>query len=272
MSIVYQEEKKSDEENKLQILIEHITANSHANSEHEDIRYLRTALDNGDMLKGKILSGGYTNYSYQLYLKSNPDFRLFAKLCFAYALWSRGDERQHYDLERQAVEFNLMQRFSKEMGGPGKAPVATPYLLLDVPGEMRILVAQWAPADEQFANQFIEGHVDKRVLPKVARTLATITLAAVNDPFMNTTMKKNLSEMLDKPLDDEFDKLYSKSIDHDACIAYLNEIGRKRFDKVMKAWREADSAKQCMVHSDSHVFNMLVERKPDVTDLHWEEW
>ncbi len=39
--------------------------------------------------------------------------------------------------------------------------VAVPYLCLDIDG-MKLLVTQWSEADEQWANQFIDGSVDTR--------------------------------------------------------------------------------------------------------------
>jgi hypothetical protein len=36
-----------------------------------------------------------------------------------------------------------------------------PYLLLDVQ-DMKLLVTQWSDADEQWANQFIDGSIDTR--------------------------------------------------------------------------------------------------------------
>lgn len=39
-------------------------------------------------LKGTILSGGITNYSYKVYADKHPDICVFAKLSFEFALWN----------------------------------------------------------------------------------------------------------------------------------------------------------------------------------------
>ena len=51
-----------------------------ADDGHEVMKQLRQAIDSGDNLNADILSGGYTNYSYKVYVEGNPDLCIFAKV------------------------------------------------------------------------------------------------------------------------------------------------------------------------------------------------
>jgi hypothetical protein len=120
-----------------------------------------------------------------VFLEGDPEGApsFFAKIAFPYALWNP-DRSVHYDVARTANEFKIMKRF-KEMLGED-APVAKPYLCVDVEDTgMKILVVEWTSnADEQWANQFIDGEVDHRVIPKLAKALAALNLAPLT---MNST-------------------------------------------------------------------------------------
>jgi hypothetical protein len=269
--IFLSEEVLIDRESKLRMVLQSVEDNLSADSEHEDIRYIYQALHAGDSLRGKVLSGGYTNYSYQLYLENDRKTKLFAKACFSYALWCPG-EKKHYDLDRQTCEFNLMKQFSETMGSDNdneESPVVKPYLLLDISDEVRVLVSQWASADEQWANQFIEGEVDRRVLPKVATAMTKVSLTELEDKDFNQGMLTGLREMMGT-FEATNDKLFdqTQNPNSDACIKYLHYIGRNRFQLLQDAMHAIESRKDCLVHADSHLFNILVEAKPDIEKLH----
>ncbi len=63
----------------------------------------------------------------------------------------------HYDLIRTTNEYKMMELFYNI----NPEAVAVPYLCLDI-GDMKLLVTQWSDANEQWANQFIDGSVDAR--------------------------------------------------------------------------------------------------------------
>lgn len=63
----------------------------------------------------------------------------------------------------------MMQQFSKL--NPGCA--AKPILCIDI-DNMKLLVSAWSEADEQLANQFIEGSIDPRIPPKIGEVLARL--------------------------------------------------------------------------------------------------
>ncbi|EJK62720.1 hypothetical protein THAOC_16656, partial [Thalassiosira oceanica] len=50
-------------------------------SNDEVLKQLSQAIDSGDNLNADVLSGGYTNYSYKVYVEGNPDLCIFAKVC-----------------------------------------------------------------------------------------------------------------------------------------------------------------------------------------------
>jgi hypothetical protein len=269
------EKKAADQQLKLRLLIEHLEPYCNDGSEYEELRKVGRALkDNGDKLNGVVLSGGYTNYSYKLYLEQDPGTAVFAKVAFPYALWSP-DQSTHYDLNRQTAEFNLMRRFAKELAEPSAedgsaaighddAPVPMPYELIDVPSHnVRIFVAQWvAPTDEQWGNQFIEGYVDKRIVTRCARALAQINLADC-DEDINHGFVASIHEIAKG-----YDKIYQDLLQRekvDRTVEHARMLGPARVAEIMKAWHAADESKDCLVHGDAHVFNMLVERKPGVT-------
>ena len=127
----------------------------------------------GDELQANIISGGYTNYSYKLYLRDRPDVAVFAKLSFPYALWNKDPDAYH-DLIRTNNEHTVMKKISCLI--KDHSPVAMPFFVADVmqdDADMKILCTEWTSrADEQFAMQWVDGKIDRRVLPKIASTLA----------------------------------------------------------------------------------------------------
>jgi hypothetical protein len=147
---------KRDTESMKILVAELISSHCHDLSEFQDFRKIGQALQAGAQLQLDILSGGYTNYSYRVFLDDSSSVQLFAKLSFSHALWNP-DTTMHYDLSRTANEYKMMKLFHKI----NPEAVAVPYLLLDVE-DMKLLVTQWSEADEQWANQFIDGSVDNR--------------------------------------------------------------------------------------------------------------
>ena len=79
------DEFANDKNVKKTLLIETITKES-TTSDHEILQQINTALNNGSRLEAVVLSGGYTNYSYKVYVKEQPKLCVFAKLSFEYAL------------------------------------------------------------------------------------------------------------------------------------------------------------------------------------------
>ena len=156
MTVQNKQAIENDRELMKQLVIEAILPLCDDSSQFEDLRVIGKALQAGDELQVDILSGGATNFSYRLFLAKNPDMQLFAKLSFPRALWNP-DPNIHYDLERTTNEYKMMEIF--QTIDPGS--VVVPYACLDV-ADMKLLVTQWSEADEQWANQFIDGSADVR--------------------------------------------------------------------------------------------------------------
>jgi len=146
--------------------------------------------------------------------------------------------------------------------------------------QMKILVCQWAPNDctEQWANQFVDGRVDSRVVRGYARALATLNACHVRDdelhfndsvrPCMLTifpTYKEMLSELCcrrrqlvaGKEEDDDDD-----DEEEEKCAAYCRELGEGRLHDMVDGLQEAYMSREMLVHSDTHAFNVLCEPPP----------
>lgn len=264
-----QREKKAiDQQEKLKLLIKHLQGYCNAESEHDDLRNIGNALQNGATLTGTVISGGYTNYSYKIHLDNvddnegayDKDLAVFAKIAFPFALWDPSRE-SHYDLSRVTAEFELMTRLSKELkitteSGRSKSPVPRPYELIDISAaedgtypEMKIFVAEWvAPTDEQWGNQFIEGEIDNRVIDQCAKTLAMINLTDIDDGFNQgfikcfTEISAGLGSLMREVVERESDK---------AVIYARDVLGTEKLDDIVKNWTASGQEKECLVHGDA---------------------
>jgi len=251
---------ENDKENKKKVVIEIITEHCNDSSQFEDLKLIGEALQAGDKLDINILTGGLTNFSYRISLEQRPEIQLYAKLCFARALWNP-DPDAHYDLIRTVNEFKMMGTFNSI--DPGS--VAIPYLCLDV-DDMKLLVTQWSPADEQWANQFIDGTVDVRVIPKFASALAKLHCMEF-DPDFNIGVRETQLDFfpgMAKSLRDLFDpetdgnnrvSRYAKDLGQNTCVLF--------YDQLIEDYNN----RECLAHNDTHVFNILVEKKPNINTL-----
>ncbi|KAL3938611.1 MAG: hypothetical protein SGARI_001677 [Bacillariaceae sp.] len=258
-------DEESDRKAKLEILIQHLEPLCNDDAEHEQLRKIGKALRYGDKLTGKALSGGYTNFSYKVFLESDPSVAVFAKVGFTFAIWAP-DRSVFYDLDRMATEYECMQRFSKELGEEDPC-VPTPFALINISKDIRALVAEWvAPSDEQWAHQFIEGEVDDRPLMKCAQALARVNLAQCPNPDINKGFNDCFKEICDGT-DELYLELLESPASDDRAVEYAKLMGHDRLLAALKGWHDADNSQECFVHGDAHVFNMMVERKPDACNL-----
>lgn len=252
-----------DREDKKQLVIDVIASHASCSSEFEDIRSISNALKNGNELCVTIISGGVTNFSYRVTVTGEdaPGTALYAKIFFPYALWGT-DKNAYYDVERGANEFRIIGHFRKMLGMG--APVATPYLCTHKE-DVVLFVTSWAPADEQWANQFIDGTVDLRIIPKLAKSLAALHLSPFEGDVgldFNDGVRLTMQGMIDITRQVIAGHLASEDPPADDCIAYIREIGKDKFFSMMDNLWEKYSTRDCINHSDTHVFNVLVESKP----------
>eukprot|EP00804_Cyclotella_cryptica_P027295 CCRYP_014385-RA/>CCRYP_014385-RA protein AED:0.39 eAED:-0.67 QI:0/0/0/1/0/0/2/0/468 len=211
----------------------------------------------------KILSGGYTNYSYKVYVKDQPDVCVFSKLSFEFALWNP-DKSSHYDLKRTENEWEIMMTISRV------APdcVVSPLDCWDVDQDgqrMKLLVTEWSNADEQFANQFIDGYVDPRIAPKLADLFAA--------PHSIHDFAPNFNSNVQPCMENIFEQMRSAIVDYCSSRnpqtrtqAYCVSVGNKVAEVIEEMIRDYHR-QDCLIHSDAHAFNILVESKPSVAEL-----
>ena len=179
VTAIHSEAVIKDREAKKTVVVETISAHCVDSSPFEDLRLIGEALQGGDKLVAKILTGGWCNFSYCVYLEGNPERKVYAKLAFSRALWNP-DPDAHYDLKRIDNEFHMMELYH----GINPGSVAIPYLCLDV-DNMKLLVTQWASSDEQFANQFIDGVVDLRyVFCLIFNPIPVVSCLPITPSFM----------------------------------------------------------------------------------------
>ena len=92
-----------DDKIKKNELIKQVLAEEAASSSVELFQKIDQACTEGGKIEAIILSGGYTNYSYKIFVPGKPDLVVFAKLSFEYALWNP-DKNAHYDLQQTVCE------------------------------------------------------------------------------------------------------------------------------------------------------------------------
>lgn len=250
-----------DQESKKRIIADTIASYCTAASPHPPLRKIGHAIREGDKLEMDILSGGVTNYSYKVYLSDSPETALFAKLSFPYALWNP-DRDAFYDVKRTVNEFKMMELFGSM--APGCVPTA--YLCVGV-GDMMLLVTEWCTADEQFVNQFIDGAVDFRIAPRLARVIAKLHCYENFDPDFNTNVRPCMLAAFPSIEAKLGDLLNSADTECRAAVL-TREMGRDLCYKIYEKLRaNYINDRGCLVHSDPHVFNIIVEKKPSVENL-----
>jgi len=100
---------EQDREEKKEIVVSIITKKFFSSPRSTDLRVFREAIERKqERLVIEIITGGLTNYSYKISLRSDPSKALYAKITFPHALW-HPDKTLPYDTSRTQREFELMQ-------------------------------------------------------------------------------------------------------------------------------------------------------------------
>ena len=280
-----------EKERKKQLVIDSVQEHCTIDSPFGDLRAIAKALQDPKVqLDATVISGGATNYSYKVYavvdglpLLSTPP--LFAKLSFPFAMWNP-DQSQHYDVKRTENEFTAMQSFHQIVQDRNQrlgctttevlSPVAIPYLCLTIQKEWRLLVTQWADAaDEQFATQGMDGHLDGRVLKTLAEAFAAMNLTTVVDsenihPDADTSIDPHFNDNV-RPC---FRSLYPQLVEifedllcqppglDDSFVSLARQIGIEGFEDLLARLDQDYMKRETFVHADTHAFNILVEPRP----------
>ena len=129
---------------------------------------------------------------------------------------------------------------------------------------MKLLASVWSKADEQFANQFVDGSVDPRLAPQIAKTLALLNLESFEDDF-NEQVNGCILNLVDSSAE-HIQDLCASTSPADRVEEYCAEVGAE----LAAAYKESRAnylKKECLMHNDSHVFNILAEAKPSIEEL-----
>lgn len=213
-------------------------------------------------LVATILSGGITNCCYKVSVYTQPNICVFAKLSFEFPQWNPD---AHHGLQRTENEYKI-QKIMHE-----KAPdcVVAPIACWDVEHngqEAKLFVTEWSKADKLFGHQFTYGSVDPRIAPKLAETLAALHNIKGFDPEFNEqvqSVQSGVLHVLKKTIRDVCQKERPK----DRTEAYCHEVGAEVLMKVLQANIDNLDRKDCLIHGDVHVFNILVEATPSIEAL-----
>jgi aminoglycoside phosphotransferase (APT) family kinase protein len=243
-----------------------------------DIIAVASALNDGHQLQLKILTGGLANYSYKAFFPDSPETpALFAKLTFTYALVFPD---MPCPINRTQFEYAAMEIYQKVVSSSPKAShvAVTPYFCMDIGDDKnKLLVAQFSPLEEQAANQFIDGTVDMRVATKLAHSLAALHSVKEVDPNFNAAMKPFFQDLTSITtgifgsfFSDEINEMEEEDMDRPTRLARL--FGKATLDKISTQYCQDIEETDCIIHGDSHVFNMLVGAKPSIETLeHFSE-
>eukprot|EP00581_Thalassiosira_minuscula_P005570 CAMPEP_0183735376 /NCGR_PEP_ID=MMETSP0737-20130205/46467_1 /TAXON_ID=385413 /ORGANISM="Thalassiosira miniscula, Strain CCMP1093" /LENGTH=577 /DNA_ID=CAMNT_0025969101 /DNA_START=66 /DNA_END=1796 /DNA_ORIENTATION=- len=210
----------------------------------------------GSKLKAKVISGGFTNYSYKVYVNKHPDLCVFAKFALEYA---------QYNLKRTQNEYKIMKKISAKANECVAAPIACWDVKLEG-RNMKLLLTEWSGANEQFSNQFMDGVVDPRIAPKIANTLAALHTIKEFDPSFNESSKPKMNRFLTHM---KMVALIASNSEDPLrrTDAYCAKLGEETVMKIIDANIADYSKRDCLIHSEAHAFNMMVEAKPSIEQL-----
>lgn len=238
----------------LKLVLATLSPYCNGDSEFEDFRKIAKIVAEGKELVGEHLEGS-TNFSYRVFPKDNPGASIFVKIGFEYARWN--PKKSFYDLNRIQIEYQMLKRFA-DLLGP-LAPVATPYLCVDVTPKSKMLVAQWAPQHEVWAHQFVRGKIDLRVMTQLARFIAEVNTQSIHDIHLNDGIKDSFRGLypIAKGIFANITSVEGDSADH--FVAYARELGQVRFDEIIDGLATAYDRSDVLLHGDTHAINILVE-------------
>lgn len=243
-----------DKAQKLKLVIEKLVPFCTDDSDYDDLRRIGAALAAGNELVGENLEGS-TNFSYRIYPKGDRLLSIFVKIGFEYARWN--PDKSFYDLSRITTEYDMLKKFSDLLGC--SAPVAKPYLCMDIAPKIKMLVAQWAPSHEVWAHQFVRGDVDPRVMRKFAEFLATVNTQPFEDSNLNDGIKDSFRDLypIAKGAFAQMITVEGEPTNH--FFEYARELGQERFDEIIDALAAAYDRCDVLLHGDTHAINILVE-------------
>ncbi|KAL3905110.1 MAG: hypothetical protein SGILL_009810 [Bacillariaceae sp.] len=254
------EAQRKDAAAKMVLAKEAILKLATEDSPFEDLRDISLSVKEGDTLALESLAGGLTNYSFKV---TTQKTKIFAKICFEFALWNP-DKSIKYDLSRVENEFQMI----KDVSSYEPRPVVMPYHCVDIVDEegnkMKMLVTAWAPTDEQFANQFIDGDVDSRILDSLAQFLGKVICTPVKDPSFNEDCRPCMQSLFPALKMLAASKLEEST---DRALECAQQMGAEKINKMVDNLEATYMQQLVLCHGDPNVFNILVEPKPAIETL-----
>jgi aminoglycoside phosphotransferase (APT) family kinase protein len=123
---------------------------------------------------------------------------------------------------------------------------------------------------------------DTRIAPKLASTLATLHTIDF-DPDFNEQVKPCMLSLFDQMI--AYVKITCEELKpKDRTEKHMVILGSELMLKTVEANLADYSTRDCLIHSDSHAFNIIVEAKPSIEELEnfgpngnfvlvdWEMW
>jgi len=262
MEFSQEQQHLKDEEDKKAVVLDAVRSKCTTSSEYAIMREMAQTMEKSEgNLDGELVSGGKTNYSFKIFVDTNRSKAVYAKIFLPHALW---DEDRHFQFDtlRAVSEYDIMSKLSSS-SDEAVCKVATPLFVLDVSGNAKVLVAEWAEGtEEQWGNQFLDGHVDSRVVTKVAQAMAQLNLQEI-DYDWNEAVRPGL-QSINPIIKSVYVKLTSTSdFECDRVMKELKEVGQDQFDQIVDSYcSQLQEQRQVLCHNDCHPFNILVEPKP----------
>mmetsp|Transcript_32651 Transcript_32651/g.49252 ORF Transcript_32651/g.49252 Transcript_32651/m.49252 type:complete len:479 (-) Transcript_32651:210-1646(-) len=254
-----------DELDKKILVVQTILSNA-VSSPHEILKQITAAINEsngGSKLVATILSGGVTNYSYKVQVDTHPHLTIFAKLSFEYALFNPS---AHHDLARTQNEYDAM-KMARNVAPNCVVSTLACWDLEHNGQKAKLLVTEWSNADEQFGIQFHEGAVDPRIAPQLADTIANLHTIESFDPDFNAQVKSSIIGLLEF-LKQSSTEAAKKETPANRTEAYMAEVGADIIFNILKDnIQDFEETRDCLIHNDFHVFNILCEKKPSIEKL-----
>ena len=222
-----------------------------------------------DKLVAKILSS-HSNYTYKVYLENDEDnSAIFVKVALSYAPWNP-DRSAVMSLDRQSNEKKMMETFRSKLANDqlfeNDPPICQPYFMIDISPEARMLVCRFERNQSVWSNQFVEGVIDERLIPKVAKIVAAVNgtdLDAYKEEFpldYNDGVKgtfRSIFEMLKGAFAQIITMDPTPQNQH--FMDYAKNLGSENFNQMMDNLLELYDTPQVLLHGDYHIVNILVD-------------
>jgi aminoglycoside phosphotransferase (APT) family kinase protein len=173
-------------------------------------------------------------------------------------------------LDRQSNEKKMMDYFRSKLANDqlfqDDPPICQPYFMMDISPEARMLVCRFERKQSTWSHQFVEGTIDERLIPKVAKIVAAVNatdLEAYKEEFpldYNDGVKATFRSIF-STLKGAFAQMITQDStpQNKHFMDYARNLGSETFDRIMDNLLELYDTPQVLLHGDYHIVNILVE-------------